>query len=176
MKGREVLHSSNSDEWSTPQFVYDWLNAIYTFTLDPCATEENHKCDKFYTIETDGLKQSWSNETVFVNPPYSDIKNWVKKANDECIYNSAHVVLLIPSRTDTSYWHDFIMPSAKHIYFLRGRLKFGDSTNSAPFPSCIVDFEHFRAVEKHLSSFPTDTISYSVNIKLIKEKYDRSNR
>ena len=172
MKGQAVLFSSKNDEWATPQFIYDWLNDIHSFTLDPCASDDNHKCDKYFTIETDGLKQSWKDEVVFINPPYSDISKWVEKSFDECVTNNAKCVLLIPSRTDTKYWHRFIMPAAHSICFLQGRLKFGNSKNSAPFPSCIVYFEPKRAGEKYFSSSISDTVTYGVNIKLIKERYD----
>lgn len=136
----KALFSSDSDEWSTPDDFYIKLNQKFNFTLDPCASDENHKCDNYFTIKDDGLKQEWHG-SVFVNPPYSDIKNWVKKAYEESKQNYCdRVVLLIPSRTDTSYFHDYIS-QAYEIYFLRGRLRFGDSKNSAPFPSCVVVFD-----------------------------------
>ena len=76
----DVMFSSKPNEWSTPQNLFDKLNNKYHFTLDPCSTVENHKCDKFYTIEDDGLIKDWSNETVFVNPPYGrELYKWVKK-------------------------------------------------------------------------------------------------
>jgi len=134
----EVHYSSKSNEWATPQNLFDELNDEFKFTLDPCATDENAKCSKYFTIEDDGLSKDWSNEVVFMNPPYGrEIKKWIKKAYEESL-NGATVVCLIPARTDTTYWHDFIFNKANDIRFLRGRLKFGNSKNSAPFPSAIV--------------------------------------
>jgi len=135
----EALFSSNSDEWATPQEMFDKLDAEFGFTLDPCATAENHKCGKYYTIEDDGLEKSWNGETVFCNPPYSQIDKWVEKAWYESRKDNTTVVLLIPSRTDTKYFHNFIL-NRSEIRFVKGRLKFGDSKNSAPFPSMVVVF------------------------------------
>ena len=132
-----VFFSSNTAEWPTPQDFFDKLNEEFKFTLDPCCTKENAKCAKYYTKEDDGLKQDWSNEVVFCNPPYGrEIGDWVKKAHAT---TNSIVVMLIPARTDTSYWHDHIFGHAE-VRFVRGRLKFGDATNSAPFPSAVVVF------------------------------------
>lgn len=134
--------TSNKDDWETPQALFDTLDAEYHFTLDPCATHENAKCSKHYTVEENGLLRSWEGETVFCNPPYGrDISKWVEK----CYLESAHatVVMLIPARTDTAYFHDYIYHKANRIKFIRGRLKFevgGAAMNSAPFPSMIVEF------------------------------------
>ena len=134
----EVHYSSKSNEWATPQNLFDELNDEFNFTLDPCATDENAKCSKYFTLEDDGLSKDWSNDVVFMNPPYGrEIKKWIKKAYEESL-NGATVVCLIPARTDTTYWHDFIFKKTNDIRFLRGRLKFGNSKNSAPFPSAIV--------------------------------------
>ncbi|MGG4783988.1 phage N-6-adenine-methyltransferase, partial [Morganella morganii] len=123
----KVHYSSKSNEWATPQNLFDELNDEFNFTLDPCATDENAKCSKYFTIEDDGLSKDWSNEVVFMNPPYGrEIKKWIEKAYKECL-NGATVVCLIPARTDTTYWHDFIFDKANDIRFLRGRLKFGNS-------------------------------------------------
>lgn len=136
-----VMFSSKTDEWSTPQDFFDELNKEFNFTLDPCATPENAKCEKYYTKEDDGLKQDWSGETVFCNPPYGRaIKDWVKKCYEESKKPNTTVVMLMPARTDTSYFHDYIYHKAKEIRFIRGRLKFGNAKNSAPFPSMVVIF------------------------------------
>ena len=112
--------TSNKDDWETPQKLFDELDAKYHFTLDPCATPTNAKCKRYYTIADDGLSKSWKDEVVFCNPPYGrNIGEWVKK----CAEEEADVVLLIPARTDTSYFHDYIYGKAK-IEFIRGRLKF----------------------------------------------------
>lgn len=137
-----VHFSSKSNEWTTPQHLFDELNQEFNFTLDPCATEENAKCSKHFTIEDDGLSKDWSNDVVFMNPPYGrEIKKCIKKAYEESL-NGATVVCLIPARTDTMYWHDFIFDKADDIRFLKGRLKFGNGKNSAPFPSAIVVYKY----------------------------------
>lgn len=138
------MFSSKTDEWETPETIFNKLNQRYKFTLDPCASDHNAKCTKYYTKETDGLSKSWKDQVVFVNPPYSNVKEWVAKSHNEALTNGATVVMLIPSRTDTRYWHDYIMSGADKIYFVKGRLKFGNkeqqNKNSAPFPSAIIVF------------------------------------
>ena len=136
-----VMFSSETDLWATPQEFFDKLNSEFNFTLDPCATPENAKCKKYYTKVEDGLKQDWSGEIVFCNPPYGrEIAKWVKKCYEESKKPGTTVVMLIPARTDTSYFHDYIYGKAREIRFIRGRLKFGDAKNSAPFPSMVVVF------------------------------------
>ena len=131
------LFSSNTELWATPQAFYDQLNQEFGFTLDPCALPDNAKCAKFFTPEDDGLAQDWSGERVFCNPPYGrKIAAWVKKCHDEA-QKGAFVVMLIPARTDTSYFHDYIYHKAE-IRFVRGRLKFGNAEQGAPFPSMVV--------------------------------------
>lgn len=132
-----VHFSSKTDLWATPQAFFDKLNEQYKFTLDPCSTKENAKCPKFYTLEDDWLKQSRDNEIVFMNPPYGrEIGKRVAKASQA---RGGVVVCLLPARTDTRRFHEYIYWKAK-IEFIKGRLKFWDATNSAPFPSMIVIF------------------------------------
>ena len=129
----EVHFSSKTDQWSTPQAFFDELNKEFNFTLDPCCDETNHKCKKFFTKEQDGLAQSWDNEVVFMNPPYGrEIGKWVEKAS----ITKGIVVCLLPARTDTRWFHNFVYHKAE-IRFIKGRLKFGDAKNSAPFPSML---------------------------------------
>jgi site-specific DNA-methyltransferase (adenine-specific) len=136
-----LMFSSETDLWATPQNFFDELDKEFHFTLDPCATPENAKCKKYYTVKEDGLKQDWQGETVFCNPPYGKaIKNWVKKCYEESRKPNTKVVMLIPARTDTKYFHEYIYKKAKEIRFVKGRLKFGCSKNSAPFPSIVVIF------------------------------------
>ena len=131
------VFSSTTDLWATPQDFFDELNEEFEFTLDPCATPDNAKCAKFFTKEQDGLKQDWTGERVFCNPPYGRaIGAWVKKCHDEA-QKGTLVVMLIPARTDTSYFHDYIYHKAE-IRFIRGRLKFGGASQGAPFPSMVV--------------------------------------
>lgn len=133
----DVHFSSKTDLWETPQDLFDKLNSEFHFTVDVCATQENAKCPVFFTQEQDGLKQSWTG-VCWCNPPYGRaITKWVKKAY-ESSQNGATVVMLIPSRTDTAWWHDYVIKGG--MRFLRGRLKFGNSKNSAPFPSAICIF------------------------------------
>ena len=134
-----VLFSSKSDEWTTPNDLFNKLDKEFNFTLDAAASEENHKCSKYYSIKDNGLSASWGGETVFCNPPYSDIGSWVKKCFYEALNPGTTIVLLIPSRTDTKWFHKYIY-NRSEIRFIRGRLKFGQSKNSAPFPSMIVVF------------------------------------
>ena len=127
--------------WATPQDFYDKLNDEFKFTLDPCALKNNAKCDKYFTPEDDGLTKDWAGNIVFCNPPYGrDISKWVEKCYNESKKPNITVVLLIPARTDTIYFHKFIYKKVKDIRFIKGRLKFGNSKNSAPFPSMIVVF------------------------------------
>lgn len=133
------LFTSNTPEWSTPKDLFDKLNKEFNFNLDPCATKDNAKCKEFYTKEDDGLSKNWNFKNVFCNPPYGKVlSDWVKKSS-EC--RGGVVVMLIPARTDTRYFHQYIYNQVGvEIRFIKGRLKFGDSKNSAPFPSMIVIF------------------------------------
>ena len=135
------MFTSNSDLWETPQDLFDKLNSIFHFDLDVCAVKENAKCKRFYTPEQDGLTKPWDGVCNWCNPPYGrQISEWVKKA-----YHTAEdgriVVMLLPARTDTHWFHDYIYYGKSEIHFIRGRLKFGNSKNSAPFPSMIVVFK-----------------------------------
>lgn len=131
-----VLYSSRSEEWATPADFFTALDDEFGFTLDPCATPHNAKCRTFYTKADNGLVQNWGQHTVFCNPPYGrDIGDWVKKCY-LAAKAGATVVLLIHARTDTRYFHDWIYGKAE-LRFVRGRLKFGDGTQSAPFPSLV---------------------------------------
>lgn len=132
------LMSSNTDEWATPKLFFEELNNKYHFTLDPCATDENHKCNYYFTKKQDGLKQSWGGQRVFCNPPYGrEISKWVEKAYNENKNNNVFVVMLVPARTDTRWFHDYIY-NKHEIKFIKGRLKFNDGKQSAPFPSMLV--------------------------------------
>ena len=132
-----VHFMSQSNEWSTPQDLFNQLNNEFDFTLDPCATDDNTKCKKYYTKNEDGLRQNWGGENVFVNPPYGrEISRWVKKCYDEYLKGQT-IVMLIPARTDTRYFHDYIYGKAE-IRFIKGRIKFSNAKQGAPFPSMIV--------------------------------------
>lgn len=122
-----VHFSSQRLDWKTPKGVYDELNAEFNFDHDPCPPN--------YTV--DGLTSEWG-KSNFVNPPYGrELPKWIKKAYEESLKGRT-VVLLIPSRTDTRWWHDYVMRG--EIRFIKGRLKFDEHKNSAPFPSAVVVF------------------------------------
>ena len=132
------LFSSATEEWATPKAFFDELDKEFHFTLDPCATENNHKCNKYFTKEQDGLRQTWGGQIVFCNPPYGrEISKWVKKCYEESRKPDTIVVMLIPARTDTQYFHSYIYGKAE-IRFIKGRLHFNESKQGAPFPSMLV--------------------------------------
>ena len=135
------LFTSNTDLWATPPKFFEQLNAEFHFDLDPCATAENAKCADLFTPEIDGLKQDWGGRRVFCNPPYGkEIGKWVEKCYNESKKPGTLVVMLIPARTDTAYFHDFIYHKAE-LRFIRGRLHFNGSKQGAPFPSMVVIFK-----------------------------------
>ena len=149
MNGKDtVLFSRKSDEWTTPQWLFDLLDREFHFQVDAAATKENAKLAVYFedldsvpTLEFGWyMKGAW--ERFWLNPPYSKIAPFMKKAYEESL-KGAIVVCLIPCRTDTRYWHDYVM-MAHEIRLIKGRLKFGDGKNSAPFPSCIVIFDHSK--------------------------------
>lgn len=137
----KALFSSNSEEWETPQGLYDELNSEFRFNLDVCANIENTKCPKYFSKGQDALRQDWyvHGRVCWCNPPYGrGVIDWVKKAYEESL-KSATVVMLLPSRTDVKWFHDYCLPYGE-IRFIKGRLKFGGADNSAPFPSMVVIF------------------------------------
>lgn len=142
----KALLSSEKMDWRTPKGFFEALDREFRFVLDAAATAENAKCSRYFTPVEDGLSQSWNvGGAVFCNPPYGrEIGKWVKKAYEEFVRGGETIVLLIPARTDTSYFHDYIYGKAE-IRFLRGRLKFEDENgvamNPAPFPSMVVIYK-----------------------------------
>lgn len=133
-----VFYSSKTDMWATPQDFFDALDAEFHFTLDACAVKENAKCAAYYTPEQNGLDQPWTGQ-VWCNPPYGrNVGQWVKKAHDTAS-GGGFVVMLLPARTDTRWFHDYIYGKTE-VRFIKGRLKFGSCQNSAPFPSMVVIF------------------------------------
>ena len=134
----DVMYSSRTDLWETPQEFFNQLNDEFHFTLDVCAVHQNAKCENYYTPEQDGLKKPWMG-TIWCNPPYGrQIGEWVRRGFFSSIEGNT-VVMLLPARTDTRWFHDYIY-NRSEIRFIKGRLKFGGSRNSAPFPSMIVIF------------------------------------
>ena len=168
-KNLKVHFMSNNTEWATPKSLFDKLNSEYHFTLDVCATPENTKCEKFFTVEDDGLKQSWIEfdwskqtfknplpvvvkEIIFCNPPYGRaLKDWVEKCYNEHAEHGITVVILIPARTDTQAWHDWIFPHAARVRFIKSRVKFeldGIKRNSPSFPSVIIEFSNKKYADR----------------------------
>jgi len=142
----KVHFAHKTDEWETPQPFFDDLDKEFGFTLDVCASEANHKCKWYFSMQDCGLARNWEHSTCWMNPPYSQLRAWMKKAS-ESAKRGATVVCLIPSRTDTIAWHTYVWDAERHaprpgvqIRFVKGRLKFGGSKNSAPFPSAVVIF------------------------------------
>ena len=134
------LFTSSTDEWATPQDFFRTLDEEFHFTLDPCSTDNNAKCKLHYTLKDNGLEQDWEGQIVFCNPPYGrTIKDWVRKAYEESTKPNTTVVMLLPARTDTAFFHDYIYHKAKEIRFIRGRLHF-NGAGPAPFPSMVVVF------------------------------------
>lgn len=138
-----VHYSSETDDWSTPQNLFDVLNQEFKFDLDVCASGRNAKCETFYDRESDGLVQPWIG-TCWMNPPYGgEISQWVEKAWKSS-QDGATVVCLLPARVDTGWWWDYCRFG--EIRFLRGRLRFGNADSGAPFPSAVVIFPRTACV------------------------------
>ena len=146
MKDSSVHFSSKTDLWATPQDFFDKLNSQHGFELDVCATPDNAKCANYFTEEQDGLSQEWQG-VCWMNPPYGrEIGKWMKKAYESSL-SGATVVCLVPSRTDTKWWHSYAIKG--DVEFIKGRLKFGGSKNSAPFPSAIITFKNTTQRQQH---------------------------
>lgn len=130
----KALYSSRSEEWTTPQDLFDELHREFNFTVDAAASKENAKCKRYFDKQADGLRQSWAGETVWCNPPYGrQIGAWMKKALIESRHPRTTVVMLVHARTDTKWFHDYVYHRAE-IRFLRGRLKFGGGAIQCAFP------------------------------------------
>lgn len=169
-----ALFTSHSSEWETPQYLFDQLDEEFHFTLDPCATDENHKCAKYFTKKDDGILQDWGNDIVFMNPPYGrEIGEWIRKAYFEG--GKTTVVCLIPSRTDTKWWHNYCMRG--EIRLIKGRLKFKNRTlpsyredgnykiSAAPFPSAIVIFNPLPFPQSMYTTNRISTPCYPYEVK-----------
>ena len=149
-----TLFSSRRQDWATPTDLYRDLDEEFHFTLDACAQPETAKCERYFTPDDDGLAQDWGRERVWCNPPYNELYAWLAKG-DESSQRGALVVFLIPARTDTRAWHEHVM-HASEIRFIQGRLRFGNSKNSAPFPSALVIFRPPITRPVQLSLFDND--------------------
>jgi len=159
-----VHFSSEKSDWSTPQWFVDALS--YNFICDMCATKDNRKCINYYGPDhkvkkrRDALQAQWpvtnkDNNFLWMNPPYGrGIYVWMRKAYVEYINYSRSIVCLVPARTDTKWWHDFVM-KATCVYFIKGRIKFDNHSNSAPFPSALVIYNG-QEREKQLTTGTMD--------------------
>lgn len=150
----KVLFSSINQNWRTPKVFYENLNKEFHFDFDPCPSNPI----------TDGLNNEWG-KSNFVNPPYRDIAKWIRKGYEEYLKGKT-VVFLIPSRTDTKWWHEYVM-QASEIRFIKGRLKFEGAKSSAPFPSCVVVFK--SAIDKEKSDIKMAELSKEEVNEITKE-------
>lgn len=128
-----------SDEWRTPTDLFHRLDHEFGFTLDAAANHENHLCAFYFTKEQDALRYDWGGFTVWCNPPYSQLKTWMRKCYFEGHKPNTTVVALVPSRTDTMWWQNYVEHRSE-VRFLSGRLRFSELKHNAPFPSAIVIF------------------------------------
>lgn len=149
MSALAVHFSSARQDWSTPWEFFKAQEAEFgPFDLDVCATSENAKCARFYTPEQNGLDLPWTGR-CWMNPPYGrEIGKWVRKASEEIHKQADHVVCLLPARTDTAWWHDYVAPHAERVVFIQGRITFEGADNAAPFPSVIVVFKNNQVITK----------------------------
>lgn len=154
------MFTSDADDWTTPDDFYAVLDREFSFTLDPCAYPHTAKCARFFTKEDDGLRQEWRG-SVFVNPPYGRVIGaWVRKAYEAAQTTADVVVMLIPARTCSRYWHDYCMKAAE-IRFVKGRLRFGcqqsAKQDNAPFPNAVIVFrrgDHLPRISTMLRRSP----------------------
>jgi phage N-6-adenine-methyltransferase len=142
LPGPHVVHGmARSDEWETPLALFDQLHREFGFTLDAAADHLNAKCALYFSAMDDGLSQDWGSHVVWLNPPYGrEIGKWVRKAWLASLHG-ATVVCLVPSRTDTAWWHDYAMRG--DVRFLRGRVNFvgrDRKGHNSPFPSALLVF------------------------------------
>ncbi|WNA15747.1 DNA N-6-adenine-methyltransferase [Xanthomonas phage XaC1] len=154
-----VHFTSKSQTWNTPKDFFNKIDAEWKFEVDTACLKESALCSEYFTPETDGLGSSWDQKVCWNNPPYDDIKTWIKKCYTEYVAG-ATVVQLIPSRTDTKAFHEYAFEYATAICFIKGRLKFDNPTlpswkadgshtkSPAPFPSCLIIFDDNLTDEK----------------------------
>lgn len=145
MAGFSGKFDSTRQDWPTPDDMYDALDKIYNFTFDLAASEVNTKCKMFFEESDDSLSQNWDSESCWLNPPYggsgqNKLSRWIEKSCIESQKHSNRIVVLIPARTNTNWWHDSCM-KAKEILFIKGRPKFGDAKHGLPQPLAIIIFE-----------------------------------
>lgn len=133
---KQRLTMAKNDEWETPDEFFQDLDEEFHFDLDACATDDNHKCSNYFTKDQDGLLQNWGGHTVWCNPPYSNVKGWMRKCYYEGHRPNTTVVALVFAKTDTRWWWNYVQHKCE-IRFVKGRLKFGGKDN-APYPSALL--------------------------------------
>lgn len=136
------MFTSDKQDWRTPQYLFDELNREFKFACDLFANDENALCDNYFTKERSALCNEWF-DCNFANPPYdTKIQNEAFRIAHHCAeYQNKTTVMLVPARTDTKRFHDYVFNYSYEVRFIKGRLKFSDSKNPAPFPSCIIIFK-----------------------------------
>ena len=143
------MFASGSDDWETPQEFFEEIDRIFHFDLDVCATSANAKCERYFTKAENGLSKAWIG-ICWMNPPYGrEISLWVRKAYKSSLENGAVIVCLLPARTDTRWWHNYVIAYAQSVEFIKGRLRFSGK-GPAPFPSALVVFGRFSQDEKEV--------------------------
>lgn len=138
---QQALFKSEKQTWRTPESLLSIIKDFAAIELDPCTASDNPTgAARFYTKKDDGLTQSWACDgLVYVNSPYGrELASWVQKATVENITHGAEILMLLPARPDTRYWHDYVFATANAICFMKGRLRFVGADHSAPFPSALV--------------------------------------
>ena len=141
----KVYHRNQTDEWETPPKFFAVLDEEFKFTVDAAASVDNHKCPRYWTMADDGLAQSWAGETVWCNPPYSQVAKWLRKAALEARYPHTTIVMLTGARVGTRYWHEWVFPCADEIRFLLGRLRFlnnGEMSDACPFDLAVIVYKY----------------------------------
>lgn len=148
---QKIMFSSDKQDWRTPNYLFEDLNREFNFSLDAASSDENCRCEQHYTEENSGLDKPWIHGSVYLNPPYNDCRTWLRKAYEESEHGT-RVVCLVPARTDTLAFHEYCM-RAEEVRFIRGRLKFSESNNTAPFPSMIVVFGPNNSMNPKISTY-----------------------
>lgn len=174
MAVNKSLFTSNSDEWRTPDNIFNYLQHHFDFTLDAAATDDNAKCANYFTKQNSAIDNTWSGR-IWCNPPYSRgmASSFIEKAHYEIIQskNAELAWFLLPARTDTVMWHKYVFAAAAEIIFIRGRLRFLDETgqlkSSAPFPSALVMFSS-EAKPQRVGTIPSDISNISIKPTYVK--------
>lgn len=155
------MYTSDDDAWATPQDIFDKLNKLFgPFDLDPAASSSNAKCEKYYTRLDSGLRASWYGHSVFLNPPYGrDIHRWMRKCSMER-FSCKVIVALIPGRTDARWFQEYVLSHVSELYFVRGRIKFEGSFNSAPFPSIIAVYHPVQFASYDINGIKINSLDF----------------